>query len=77
MSYHGANFLRRLTGEWAKNQFHYCDKISTKVASELNTGRPTCIRADHLTRTYATTPRGPWSRKQNSEHYQSVVQSSV
>ena len=24
MSYHGANFPRRLTWEWAKKQFHYC-----------------------------------------------------
>ena len=28
MSYHGANFPRKLTWEWVKNQFHYCLPLS-------------------------------------------------
>ena len=32
MSYHGANFPRRLTWEWAKNQFHYCLPLSSSSA---------------------------------------------
>ena len=30
MSYHGANFPRRLTWEWTKNRYHYCLPLRLK-----------------------------------------------
>ena len=35
MSYHGANFPRRLTWEWAKNKFHYCLPLSYNIAVQF------------------------------------------
>ena len=55
-------------GLFSLSSLMWVDKMSTKLAWELNTGGP--HQVDHLTRAYAMALWGPWSRKQNLGHYQ-------